>query len=54
MHPPFMYIAALAEDHFNDVISNSAAIITVIIAFHTVAWWVDPSGGWVDRWMDRG
>jgi len=37
-------IAALAEDHFNDVISNSTAIATVLIAFHTVAWWVDPSG----------
>jgi len=39
-----MYVAALAEDHFNDVISNSTAIATVLIAFHTVAWWVDPSG----------
>ena len=34
----------LAEDHFNDVISNTAAIITAAIAFNTVAWWVDPAG----------
>ena len=26
---------ALAEDHFNDVISNSAAIVTAAIAFNT-------------------
>lgn len=37
-------LEALAEDHFNDVISNSAAIVTVIIAYYTVAWWVDPLG----------
>lgn len=37
-------IEALAEDHFNDIISNVAAAITAAIAFHTVAWWVDASG----------
>jgi divalent metal cation (Fe/Co/Zn/Cd) transporter len=37
-------VAALAEDHFNDVLSNSAAIITASIAFNTIAWWVDPVG----------
>jgi divalent metal cation (Fe/Co/Zn/Cd) transporter len=37
-------VAALAEDHFNDVLSNGAAIITASIAFNTIAWWVDPVG----------
>jgi divalent metal cation (Fe/Co/Zn/Cd) transporter len=37
-------LEALAEDHFNDVISNSAAIVTVTIAYYTTAWWVDPVG----------
>lgn len=37
-------LEALAEDHFNDVISNLAAIVTVVIAYYTVAWWVDPVG----------
>ena len=39
-------VAALAEDHLNDVMSNSAAIITAGIAanVHSV-WWLDPVGG---------
>lgn len=37
-------LGALAEDHFNDVISNSAAIATASIAFNTTAWWLDPIG----------
>lgn len=36
--------AALAEDHFNDVISNAAAMVTAAIAFHTPYWWFDPIG----------
>lgn len=36
--------AALAEDHFNDVISNAAAMVTAAIAFHTTLWWFDPVG----------
>ena len=36
--------AALAEDHFNDVLSNTAALITASIAFHTPYWWMDPLG----------
>lgn len=35
---------ALAEDHFNDVISNTLAIITAAIAVHTPLWWFDPAG----------
>lgn len=31
-------MAALAEDHFNDVISNSAALVTVTISSKTTAW----------------
>jgi divalent metal cation (Fe/Co/Zn/Cd) transporter len=37
-------IGALAEDHFNDVISNTVAIATAAAAVHTSAWWVDPVG----------
>ncbi len=37
-------VTALAEDHFNDVISNGVAVVTAAIAYHTVAWWVDPVG----------
>ncbi len=37
-------IGALAEDHFNDVISNSVAIATAAAAFHSPAWWIDPIG----------
>eukprot|EP01036_Dinobryon_divergens_P026867 gene26867-35559_t len=38
-------LSALAEDHLNDVFSNSAAIVTIIIASNVKrAWWVDPVG----------
>jgi divalent metal cation (Fe/Co/Zn/Cd) transporter len=37
-------LAALAEDHFNDVISNSVAMVTAAVAFHSPAWWIDPVG----------
>ena len=37
-------IGALAEDHFNDVISNTVAIATAAAAFHTPYWWIDPIG----------
>lgn len=37
-------ISALAEDHFNDVISNTVAIATAAAAFHTPYWWIDPLG----------
>ncbi len=37
-------VGALAEDHFNDVLSNSAAIITAAIAYNTSYWWMDPVG----------
>ena len=37
---------ALAEDHLNDVWSNSGAVVTGIIAGRWAsAWWVDPAGG---------
>lgn len=35
---------ALAEDHLNDVLSNTAAMITASVAYNTTAWWVDPAG----------
>lgn len=35
---------ALAEDHLNDVISNTAAIVTAAVAFNTPYWWMDPGG----------
>jgi cation diffusion facilitator family transporter len=39
-------LEALAEDHFNDVLSNSAAIVTLGIAVNVAtAWWVDAAGG---------
>jgi cation diffusion facilitator family transporter len=50
-------IGALAEDHLNDVLSNTAAIITAAIAYNTPAWYVDPFGAIVislviiGRWM---
>lgn len=34
-------VKALTEDHFNDVISNIAAVATAAIAYNTVAWWID-------------
>ncbi|KAJ1382250.1 hypothetical protein B484DRAFT_411505, partial [Ochromonadaceae sp. CCMP2298] len=37
-------VGALAEDHLNDVISNSAAIVTAAVAYHTPYWWADPLG----------
>ena len=38
-------LAALAEDHFNDVLSNLAAIVTASIAAHIrKLWWIDPVG----------
>lgn len=38
-------IEALTEDHFNDLLSNTAAITAAIIAAHvTGTWWVDPFG----------
>ncbi len=43
--------AALAEDHFNDVLSNTAALITASIAFHTSYWWMDPLGRVLFRLM---
>ena len=52
-------LEALAEDHLNDVMSNSVAIITVAIAAHVPnAWWVDPAGAIlisvviIGRWVD--
>ena len=38
-------MAALTEDHLNDVFSNLAAVVTVSIAYNTPGWWVDPAGG---------
>lgn len=39
-------VAALAEDHLNDVLSNLAAIATASIAAHVrKLWWTDPIGG---------
>ena len=35
-------LAALAEDHLNDVMSNSAALVSLSVAFYTPAWYVDP------------
>lgn len=37
-------VEALAEDHFNDCLSNSLSFCTVLIA-QNVVWWVDPLGG---------
>ena len=38
-------IAALAEDHLNDVFSNIAAMVTASIAAHAHnLWWIDPIG----------
>lgn len=38
-------LAALAEDHLNDVMSNSVALATASIAVRsTGGWWVDPVG----------
>jgi cation diffusion facilitator family transporter len=51
-------LSALAEDHLNDVWSNSCAIVTLAIALHTPAWWADPVGAIaisvviIYRWLD--
>lgn len=38
-------IMALAEDHRNDVVSNSGALLTAYLAHRfPAAWWLDPSG----------
>lgn len=54
---------ALAQDHLNDVVSNSAALIAVAVATtvhakgHMTLWWVDPVGaivislGIIARWF---
>lgn len=36
-------VQGLAEDHFNDCLSNSVSLATVILANHLL-WWVDPVG----------
>lgn len=49
---------ALAEDHLNDVLSNTAAVVTAAIAYNTSAWWLDPVGAVlisiliISRWGD--
>jgi cation diffusion facilitator family transporter len=37
-------LEALAEDHLNDVLSNTTAIITAAVAFNSTAWYIDPFG----------
>ncbi len=37
-------LAALAEDHLNDVWSNSAAILALCVASYTTVWWADAVG----------
>ena len=37
-------LAALAEDHLNDVLSNTVAIMTMTIAAQTPFWYIDPLG----------
>lgn len=51
-------LEALAEDHINDVFSNLAAIITVLVAANiSYLWWFDPAGAIlislviIYRWM---
>jgi cation diffusion facilitator family transporter len=42
---PSDMLEALAEDHLNDVMSNSVALITAPIAFNVRrVWWLDPAG----------
>ena len=37
-------LAALAEDHLNDVVSNTAAILAAVVTAHARQyWWVDPA-----------
>ena len=39
-------VEALAQDHRNDVISNSVTIATALVAFYKPeVWWLDPAGG---------
>lgn len=52
-------MAALAEDHLNDVFSNAGAIVTAAVAsVWEKGWWVDPVGAIiislyiVYRWID--
>lgn len=50
---PDAAVRALAEDHFNDSMSNSVGLCMVVAAQH-VAWWVDPVGGVViSCWIIR-
>eukprot|EP01040_Poterioochromonas_malhamensis_P014311 gene14311-15831_t len=37
-------VAALAENHFHDVLSDIGAVATAAIAYNSVAWWFDPVG----------
>lgn len=37
-------VQALAQDHFNDCLSNLVSFCTVLVAQHAV-WWLDPVGG---------
>lgn len=37
-------VSALAEDHYNDCLSNVVSFFTVLIAQHAL-WWIDPVGG---------
>ena len=48
----FIIPAALAEDHFNDVISNAVAMVTAAVAFHTTLWWFDPVGRYYTAVVD--
>jgi len=42
---PSDMLAALTEDHLNDVMSNAVAIIAIVICMEVKnSWWVDPSG----------
>lgn len=36
-------VQALAEDHFNDCLSNSLSLVTILLA-DRLLWWVDPVG----------
>lgn len=46
-------VQALAEDHFNDCLSNSLGLLTIILANHLV-WWVDPVGAIIiSLWIIR-
>jgi len=51
---------AITEDHLNDVMSNSIALMAALVAHYVpgnAAWWVDPMGGlvislWIiGRWL---